>query len=67
MTITTKDQVDLLFQISNLLNTSLSKQTIATCMEMIELGINPEALVMVLREISNSNTNTSTTTTSNTA
>ena len=46
-----RDQIDILYQISLLLNTSLDKETVAICKELIEEGLNPEGLVACLREI----------------
>jgi Mitotic-spindle organizing gamma-tubulin ring associated len=35
-----------LFDISQLLNTKLDKETLATCVGLIESGVNPEALAV---------------------
>jgi hypothetical protein len=35
-----------LYEISQLLNTQLDKETLATCVGMIESGVNPEALAV---------------------
>ena len=35
-----------LYDISQLLNTQLDKETLATCVSMIESGVNPEALAV---------------------
>lgn len=35
-----------LFDISQLLNTQLDKETLATCVSLIESGVNPEALAV---------------------
>jgi mitotic-spindle organizing protein 1 len=35
-----------LYDISQLLNTQLDKDTLATCISMIESGVNPEALAV---------------------
>ena len=35
-----------LYDISQLLNTQLDKETLATCVHMIESGVNPEALAV---------------------
>jgi mitotic-spindle organizing protein 1 len=37
-----------LFDISQLLNTQLDKETLATCVGLIESGVNPEALAVRL-------------------
>lgn len=40
-----------LYEISQLLNTQLDKETLATCVGMIESGVNPEALaVRILKD-----------------
>ncbi|KXN86610.1 hypothetical protein AN958_09914 [Leucoagaricus sp. SymC.cos] len=38
--------LDILYEISQLLNTQLDKETLATCVGMIESGVNPEALAV---------------------
>lgn len=43
--------LDTLFDISQLLNTQLDKETLATCVGMIESGVNPEALAAVIQEL----------------
>ncbi|KAF8075007.1 mitotic-spindle organizing gamma-tubulin ring associated-domain-containing protein [Lyophyllum atratum] len=43
--------LDILFDISQLLNTQLDKETLATCVGMIESGANPEALAAVIQEL----------------
>ena len=35
-----------LYDISQLLNTQLDRETLATCVSMIESGVNPEALAV---------------------
>ena len=40
------DQPSVLYDISQLLNTQLDKETLATCVHMIESGVNPEALAV---------------------
>ncbi|KIK38295.1 hypothetical protein CY34DRAFT_809510 [Suillus luteus UH-Slu-Lm8-n1] len=40
-----------LYEISQLLNTQLDKETLATCVGMIESGVNPEALAAVIQEL----------------
>lgn len=35
-----------LYELSQLLNTQLDKETLATCVGMIESGVNPEALAV---------------------
>lgn len=43
--------LDILYDISQLLGTQLDKETLATCIGMIESGVNPEALAAVIQEI----------------
>lgn len=40
-----------LYEISQLLNTQLDKATLATCIGMIENGVNPEALAVCPRSL----------------
>ncbi|KAF8202463.1 hypothetical protein BJ912DRAFT_1110755 [Pholiota molesta] len=43
--------LDILYDISQLLNTQLDKATLATCIGMVENGVNPEALAAVIQEL----------------
>jgi len=43
--------LDILYDISQLLNTQLDKETLATCVGMIESGVSPEALAAVIQEL----------------
>ncbi|EJU06409.1 hypothetical protein DACRYDRAFT_45380 [Dacryopinax primogenitus] len=43
--------LDTLFDLSQLLNTGLDRETLATCVELIERGTNPEALAAVVQEM----------------
>ncbi|KAF9462888.1 mitotic-spindle organizing gamma-tubulin ring associated-domain-containing protein [Collybia nuda] len=43
--------LDILYEMSQLLNTQLDKETLATCVGMIESGVNPEALAAVIQEL----------------
>ncbi|EKM49966.1 uncharacterized protein PHACADRAFT_105800 [Phanerochaete carnosa HHB-10118-sp] len=43
--------LDILYEMSQLLNTQLDKETLATCVSMIESGVNPEALAAVIQEL----------------
>ncbi|KAK7686247.1 hypothetical protein QCA50_010467 [Cerrena zonata] len=47
--------LDILHDISQLLNTQLDKETLATCVSMIEGGVNPEALAAVIQELRREN------------
>ncbi|KAI5121888.1 hypothetical protein M0805_001093 [Coniferiporia weirii] len=40
-----------LYDISQLLNTQLDRETLAICVSMIESGVNPEALSAVILEL----------------
>jgi mitotic-spindle organizing protein 1 len=40
-----------IFEVSNILNTGLDRKTLATCIQMIEAGVNPESLAAVVREL----------------
>ncbi|KIY66457.1 hypothetical protein CYLTODRAFT_398740 [Cylindrobasidium torrendii FP15055 ss-10] len=43
--------LDILHEISQLLNTQLDRETLTTCVRMIESGVNPEALAAVIQEL----------------
>ncbi|RDB23403.1 Mitotic-spindle organizing protein 1 [Hypsizygus marmoreus] len=43
--------LEILFEMSELLNTQLDRETLATCVGMIEHGANPEALAAVIQEL----------------
>ena len=38
-------------EISNLLNTGLDSESLSICVKLIEAGVNPEALAMVVKEL----------------
>ena len=38
-------------EISNLLNTGLDSESLSICVKLIEAGVNPEALAMVIKEL----------------
>jgi len=46
-----QDTFETLLQISQLLNTGLDRQTLSTCMQLCQLGVNPEALAAVIKKI----------------
>lgn len=46
-----QETLEILYEISQLLNTQLDKETLATCVSMIESGVNPEALAAVIQEL----------------
>ncbi|KAK1832680.1 mitotic-spindle organizing protein 1 [Podospora conica] len=43
--------VDILHEISTLLNCHLDRRTLSICISMIENGVNPEALAAVVKEL----------------
>jgi len=43
--------LDVLYDMSQLLNTQLDREQLATCVAMIEGGVNPEALAAVRRDL----------------
>ncbi|KAM4060621.1 mitotic-spindle organizing gamma-tubulin ring associated domain-containing protein [Hirsutella rhossiliensis] len=43
--------VDILHEISILLNSHLDRRTLSICISMIERGVNPEALAQVIKEL----------------
>mmetsp|Transcript_27322 Transcript_27322/g.67397 ORF Transcript_27322/g.67397 Transcript_27322/m.67397 type:complete len:82 (+) Transcript_27322:87-332(+) len=45
------ETLDVLFEMSNLLNTGMDKQSLAICVELLESGVNPEALAAVVKEL----------------
>ncbi|KAH6915864.1 mitotic-spindle organizing gamma-tubulin ring associated-domain-containing protein [Coprinopsis sp. MPI-PUGE-AT-0042] len=48
--------LDILYELSQLLNTQLDKETLATCVGMIENGVNPDALAAVIQDLRRENT-----------
>lgn len=47
----TRETVDLLHEMSLLLDTGLDKETLSHCIALIEGGCNPEALSAVIKEL----------------
>ncbi|KYK61732.1 putative Mitotic-spindle organizing protein 1 [Drechmeria coniospora] len=43
--------VDILHEISTILNCRLDRQTLSICISMIERGVHPEALAHVIKEL----------------
>ena len=43
--------VDLVYQLSLLLNAGLDRSTVALCIGLVECGVNPEALATVVKEL----------------
>jgi len=46
-----QETLDILFDISQLLNAQLDKETLATCVGLIESGVNAEALAAIIQEL----------------
>ncbi|KAF1356954.1 mitotic-spindle organizing protein associated with a ring of gamma-tubulin 1 [Delphinella strobiligena] len=46
-----RDTIDILHDISHLLNTNLDRQSLSYCVSLIENGVNPDALATVIKEI----------------
>lgn len=45
------EALDILFEISNILDTGLDKETLSILVGLCESGINPEALAAVVKEL----------------
>ncbi|KAK3186653.1 hypothetical protein K4F52_004694 [Lecanicillium sp. MT-2017a] len=43
--------VDILHEISTILNCHLDRKTVSICISMIEKGVNPEALAQVIKDL----------------
>ncbi|KXL42093.1 hypothetical protein M433DRAFT_69959 [Acidomyces richmondensis BFW] len=46
-----RETIDILHEISTLLNTQLDRQSLSYCVSLIENGVNPEALANVVKEL----------------
>ncbi|KAM9365536.1 mitotic-spindle organizing protein 1 [Pholidichthys leucotaenia] len=46
-----RETMDVLLEISRLLNTGLDMESLSICVRLCEQGINPEALASVIREL----------------
>ncbi|KAK4894021.1 hypothetical protein LTR27_007605 [Elasticomyces elasticus] len=51
-----RETIDILHEISTLLNTNLDRQSLSYCVSLIENGVNPEALATVIKELRVQNT-----------
>ncbi|GFO33810.1 mitotic-spindle organizing protein 1 [Plakobranchus ocellatus] len=45
------ETLDLMKEMSRLLNTGLDEETLALCLQLCENGVNPEALAEVIKEM----------------
>ncbi|XP_048350815.1 mitotic-spindle organizing protein 1 isoform X2 [Sphaerodactylus townsendi] len=46
-----RETMEVLFEISRILNTGLDMETLSICVRLCEQGINPEALSAVIKEL----------------
>lgn len=46
-----REAFQMLYQISQLLNTGLDAETLTICIQLCELGVNPDKLALVIKEI----------------
>ena len=54
-----KETLEILYEMSQILNCGLSRETLSILVAMIEKGVNPEALINVVKEMKNENYNMS--------
>ncbi len=54
-----KESLEILYEMSQILNCGLSRETLSILVAMIEKGVNPEALINVVKEMKNENYNMS--------
>ncbi|KAL0637088.1 hypothetical protein Q9L58_003911 [Maublancomyces gigas] len=46
-----REAIDILYEISTLLNTHLDRRALSLCVSLVENGVNPEALAVVIKEL----------------
>jgi len=46
-----REVIDILHEISTLLNTNLDRTTLSLCVSLVENGVHPEALAAVIKEL----------------
>ncbi|KAF9920954.1 Mitotic-spindle organizing protein 1 [Linnemannia zychae] len=46
-----RQAMDILTEISSILNTGLDRETLSVCVSLCESGVNPEALAAVIKEL----------------
>ncbi|XP_012696131.1 mitotic-spindle organizing protein 1 [Clupea harengus] len=56
-----RETMDVLLEISRLLNTGLDMESLSICVRLCEQGINPEALSSVIKELRKASENLKTT------
>ncbi|GAB1607873.1 mitotic-spindle organizing protein 1, partial [Argonauta hians] len=54
-----REALDMMMELSNILNTGLDSDTLSLCIQLCESGINPDALAVVIRELQNAKKNLS--------
>ena len=52
-TASAREAIDVLMEMSRLLNTGLDKETLIICVQLLESGVNPEALASVVTTLRN--------------
>ncbi|KAJ1967094.1 Mitotic-spindle organizing protein 1 [Dispira parvispora] len=50
-TLQTQETLDILQEISTLLNTGLDRESLVHCVKLCEMGANPEALASIIKEL----------------
>lgn len=48
---TARDSLELVFRMSNILDTGLDRHTLSVLIALCDLGVNPEALAAVVKEL----------------
>ncbi|XP_036368119.1 mitotic-spindle organizing protein 1-like [Octopus sinensis] len=46
-----REALDILMELSNILNTGLDSETLSLCIQLCESGVNPDALAVVIHEL----------------
>ncbi|VVC86775.1 unnamed protein product [Leptidea sinapis] len=54
-----REAFQMLYQISQLLNTGLDSESLTICIRLCELGVNPDVLAQVIKEIRQTGENAS--------
>nr|GMD46450.1 mitotic-spindle organizing protein 1B [Ipomoea batatas]GMD48088.1 mitotic-spindle organizing protein 1B [Ipomoea batatas] len=56
---TSRDSLDLAFHMSNILDTGLDRQTLSILIALCDMGLNPEALAAVVKELARESSSSS--------
>eukprot|EP00052_Salpingoeca_macrocollata_P009036 m.71264 g.71264 ORF g.71264 m.71264 type:complete len:74 (+) comp16897_c0_seq1:876-1097(+) len=51
LTAQARETMDVLFEMSQVLNTGLDRETLSICTSLLEAGVNPEGLAAVIKEL----------------